>query len=52
MPFSNEESHVQQYRFGYISARWSQLNGLTKDWTDKAVSFLTLTNRWSQPLAR
>jgi hypothetical protein len=44
MPFSDEEPPVQQYRFGHISARWSQLNGLTKDWTDKAVSFLMLTN--------
>ena len=44
MPFSNEDLCIQQYRFGYISARWLQLNGLTKDWTDKAVSYLMLTN--------
>ena len=44
MPFSREDPPAQQYRFGYISARWSQLNGLTKDWTDKAVSYLMLTN--------
>ena len=44
MRFSHEEPPLQQYRFSFISARWSQLNGLTKEWTDKAISFLMLTN--------
>src|SRR6266568_7268127 len=44
MPFSQEPDHVRQYRFNFISARWAQLNQLTKEWTDKAISFLMLTN--------
>src|SRR6266487_3822148 len=44
MPFSHEEPPSQQYRFDFITRRWSQLNGLTKEWTDKAISFLMLTN--------
>jgi hypothetical protein len=44
MPFSQEPPAVQQHRFGYISQRWSQLNSLVKEWTDKAINFLTLTN--------
>jgi hypothetical protein len=44
MPFSQEPDHVRQYRFNLISARWAQLNALTKDWSDKAVSYLMLTN--------
>jgi hypothetical protein len=44
MPFSQEPLLVQQQRFGFISTRWSQLNGLVKEWTDKAISFLMLTN--------
>lgn len=44
MPFSQEQPPVQQYRFDFISRRWSQLNGLTKEWTDKAISFLMLTS--------
>jgi len=44
MAFSQEPPHVQQQRFDYISARWAQLNALTKDWSDKAVKYLTLTN--------
>jgi hypothetical protein len=44
MPFSQEPPLVQQQRFGFISTRWSQLNGLVKEWTDKAISFLMLTN--------
>jgi len=44
MPFSQEPAFVQQQRFGFISTRWSQLDGLVKEWTDKAISFLMLTN--------
>jgi hypothetical protein len=44
MPFSQEPPHVQQSRFNFISARWAQLNGLTKEWGDKAVRYLMLTN--------
>jgi hypothetical protein len=44
MPFSQEQPHFQQYRYGLITARWAQLNALRKEWIDKAVSFLVLTN--------
>jgi len=44
MPFSQEPDPVRQYRFNLISARWAQLNALTKDWSDKAVNYLMLTN--------
>ena len=44
MPFSQELDHVRQYRFNFISARWAQLNQLTKEWSDKAISYLMLTN--------
>jgi hypothetical protein len=44
MPYSEEEIYIRQFRWGYINARWSQLNALTKDWGDKAVSYLMLTN--------
>jgi hypothetical protein len=45
IPLSDEqEIHIQQFRWGYINRRWSQLNALTKDWGDKAISYLMLTN--------
>jgi hypothetical protein len=44
MAFSREPEHVRQFRFNYINARWAQLNALTKDWGDKAVSYMMLTN--------
>src|SRR6266404_455694 len=44
MLFSQELAPVRQYRFDFISRRWSQLNALTKEWGDKAVSYLMLTN--------
>ncbi len=44
MAFSREPPHIQQHRFNFISARWAQLNALTKDWSDKAISYLMLTN--------
>src|SRR5438094_4775277 len=44
MPYSEEEIYIRQFRWGYINARWSQLNALTKEWGDKAVSYLMLTN--------
>jgi hypothetical protein len=44
MPFSQEPDHVRQFRFNFISARWAQLNALTKDWSDQAIKYLLLTN--------
>jgi hypothetical protein len=44
MPFSQELDHVRQFRFGYINARLSQLNQLTKEWGDKAINYVMLTN--------
>ncbi len=44
MPFSQEPPVVQQQQFNFISSRWGQLSTLVKEWTEKAVKFLTLTN--------
>ncbi len=44
MALSDERPEVQQFRFNFINARWAQLNALTKEWSDKAVSYLMLTN--------
>jgi hypothetical protein len=44
MPFSQELDHIRQYRFNLISARWAQLNQLTKEWSDKAINYVLLTS--------
>jgi hypothetical protein len=44
MAFSDERPEVQQFRSNCISTRWAQLNALTKEWSDKAVNYLLLTN--------
>jgi hypothetical protein len=44
MPFSAERPDIQQYRYGLITSRWSQLNTLRNQWIEKALAFLFLTN--------
>jgi hypothetical protein len=44
MKFSQEPTEIRQQRFSSVTARWSQLNTLRNEWTEKAVNFLILTN--------
>jgi hypothetical protein len=44
MSFSKEPPFVQQQQFNFINVRWGQLSTLVKEWTEKAVQFLTFTN--------
>lgn len=44
MLFSDEPEPIKQYRYGLITRRWTELNALRKEWIDKAISFLVLTN--------
>lgn len=44
MKYSDTEQPLLGERLKYITDRWTQLNHLTKDISDRAIAYLTLTN--------
>jgi hypothetical protein len=42
--YSETDPEVRNQRFEYVNIRWGQLHSLEKDWGEKAIRYLLMTN--------